>query len=222
MFFSHTTPHISQSITLANAQPLKVTMGEDTQTLDEVVVTALGIKREQKALSYNVQQVKGEALTAVKDANFINSLAGKVAGVQISSGATGAGGTTRVVMRGAKSIEGDNNALYVVDGIPLFNTNMGNTDSGIMGEVKAISDWNTVKTMDKAEAEKAGLFEVIGKEVDDAYMAELKKQVIHMDAIQAEGKNLKIVYTPLHGTGNIPVRRILRELGFNQVYVVKE
>ena len=60
MFFSHTTPHISQSITLANAQPLKVTMGEDTQTLDEVVVTALGIKREQKALSYNVQQVKAK------------------------------------------------------------------------------------------------------------------------------------------------------------------
>ena len=95
-------------------------------------------------------------------------------------------------------------------------------DSGIMGEVKAISDWNTVKTMDKADAEKAGLFEVIGKEVDDAYMAELKKQVIHMDAIQAEGKNLKIVYTPLHGTGNIPARRILKELGFENVYVVKE
>ena len=95
-------------------------------------------------------------------------------------------------------------------------------DSGIMGEVKAISDWNTVKTMDKAEAEKAGLFEVIGKEVDDAYMAELKKQVIHMDAIQAEGKNLKIVYTPLHGTGNIPARIILKELGFENVYVVKE
>ena len=95
-------------------------------------------------------------------------------------------------------------------------------DSVIMGEVKAISDWNTVKTMDKAEAEKAGLFEVIGKEVDDAYMAELKKQVIHMDAIQAEGKNLKIVYTPLHGTGNIPARRILKELGFENVYVVKE
>ena len=95
-------------------------------------------------------------------------------------------------------------------------------DSGIMGEVKAISDWNTVKTMDKAEAEKAGLFEVIGKEVDDAYMAELKKQVIHMDAIQAEGKNLKIVDTPLHGTGNIPARRILKELGFENVYVVKE
>ena len=95
-------------------------------------------------------------------------------------------------------------------------------DSGIMGEVKSISDWNTVKTMDKAEAEKAGLFQVIGKEVDDAYMVELKKQVLHMDAIEAEGKNLKIVYTPLHGTGNIPARRILKELGFENVYVVKE
>ena len=95
-------------------------------------------------------------------------------------------------------------------------------DSGIMGEVKSISDWNTVKTMDKAEAEKSDLFQVIGKEVDDAYMAELKKQVIHMDSIEKEGKNLKIVYTPLHGTGNIPARRILKELGFENVYVVKE
>ncbi len=95
-------------------------------------------------------------------------------------------------------------------------------DTGIMGEVKAISDWNTVKTMDKAQAEKAGLYEVIGQKIDDAYMEELKKQVIHQDAIEAEGKNLKIVYTPLHGTGNIPARRILKELGFENVYVVKE
>ncbi|MED9965825.1 MAG: phospho-sugar mutase [Blautia sp.] len=95
-------------------------------------------------------------------------------------------------------------------------------DSGIMAEVKAIADWNTVKTMDKAEAEAAGLFEVIGQAIDDAYIAELKKQVIHMDAIEAEGKNLKIVYSPLHGTGNIPARRILKELGFENVYVVKE
>lgn len=95
-------------------------------------------------------------------------------------------------------------------------------DSGIMAEVKAIADWNTVKTMDKEAAEAAGLFEVIGQAIDDAYIAELKKQVIHMDAIEAEGKNLKIVYSPLHGTGNIPARRILKELGFENVYVVKE
>lgn len=95
-------------------------------------------------------------------------------------------------------------------------------DAGIMAEVKAISDWNTVKTMDKAKAVEAGLYEVIGQAIDDAYIAELKKQILHMDAIKAEGKNLKIVYSPLHGTGNIPARRILKELGFENVYVVKE
>lgn len=95
-------------------------------------------------------------------------------------------------------------------------------DTGIMSEVKAISDWETVKTVEQQTAEKNGLFEVIGKEIDDAYMEELKKQVIHMDSIKEEGKNLKIVYTPLHGTGNIPARRILKELGFENVYVVKE
>ena len=128
MFFSHTTPHISQAITLDNAQPLKITMGEDTQTLDEVVVTALGIKRSQKALSYNVQEVKGDELNTVKDANFMNSLAGKVAGVNINASASGVGGATRVVMRGVKSIASDNNALYVIDGVPIFNVNNGTTE----------------------------------------------------------------------------------------------
>ena len=113
--------YASQAITLANAQPLKIVMGEDTQTLDEVVVTALGIKRSEKALSYNVQQVKGDDLTAVKDANFMNSLNGKVAGVNIQRSASGVGGGTRVVMRGNKSIAGQNNVLYVVDGIPIGN-----------------------------------------------------------------------------------------------------
>ena len=95
-------------------------------------------------------------------------------------------------------------------------------DTGIMAEVKKVTDYNNVKTMDKEAAIAAGVYEVIGQAIDDAYMEELKKQVLHMDAIQAEGKNLKIVYTPLHGTGNIPARRILRELGFENVYVVKE
>ena len=90
-------------------------MGEDTQKLDEVVVTALGIKRSEKALSYNVQKVNNDALTSVKDANFVNSLNGKVAGVNIQRSASGVGGSTRVTMRGNKSISGDNNVLYVVD-----------------------------------------------------------------------------------------------------------
>ena len=118
----------SQAITLTSAQPLKVTLGEDTQVLDEVVVTALGIKRATKALSYNVQEVKGDELTTVKSANFMNSLAGKVAGVNINASSSGVGGATRVVMRGTKSISSDNNALYVIDGVPIFNTNNGDTN----------------------------------------------------------------------------------------------
>ncbi len=95
-------------------------------------------------------------------------------------------------------------------------------DTGIMDEVKAITDLSTCKTMDKAEAEKAGLYVTIGAEVDDAYIAELKKLVLHQDAIDTYGKDIKIVYTPLHGTGNIPARRILKEIGFENVYVVPE
>ena len=99
----------------------KITMKEDTEVLDEVVVTALGIKRSEKALSYNVQKVDNASLTTVKDANFINSLNGKVAGVNIQRSSSGVGGATRVVMRGNKSINGDNNVLYVVDGVPIGN-----------------------------------------------------------------------------------------------------
>ncbi len=95
-------------------------------------------------------------------------------------------------------------------------------DKGIMDEVKAITDYSVCKTMSEEEAKAQGLYEVIGKEVDDAYIAELKKQVIHKDVIDAVGKELKIVYSPLHGTGNIPARRVLKELGFENVYVVKE
>lgn len=95
-------------------------------------------------------------------------------------------------------------------------------DSGIMDEVQKVTDYSQVYTMDKEEAVSQGKYQVIGQEVDDAYMEELKKQVLHMDAIKAEGKNLKIVYSPLHGTGNLPARRILKELGFENVYVVPE
>ena len=95
-------------------------------------------------------------------------------------------------------------------------------DGGIMAEVQAVTDYNNVLTMDKDEAVKAGLCTIIGKDIDDKYIARLKEQVKHPEAIQAMGKDLKVVYTPLHGTGNIPARRILKELGFENVYVVPE
>lgn len=111
----------SQEITVSSASTINVVMEEDSKTLDEVVVTALGIKKEAKTLSYNVQKVGTEELTRIADANFVNNLNGKVAGVTINSAASGVGGGARVVMRGAKSISGNNNALYVVDGIPMLD-----------------------------------------------------------------------------------------------------
>ena len=95
-------------------------------------------------------------------------------------------------------------------------------DKGIMGEVQKVTDFSEVRTMDLVAAKEAGLYTVIGAEIDDTYIEELKKQVIHWDAIKEAGKDLKIVYSPLHGTGNIPARRVLKELGFENVYVVKE
>ena len=95
-------------------------------------------------------------------------------------------------------------------------------DKEIIAEVKAVTDYHTVKTMDKKEAKQAGLYEVIGKEIDDAYMVELKKQIIHPEVIAEMADDIKIVYTPFNGTGNVPVRRILSELGFKHVYVVPE
>ena len=95
-------------------------------------------------------------------------------------------------------------------------------DTGIMAEVKAVTDYAKVYTMEKKEAEEKGLYQVIGKDIDDPYIEALKSQVIHQDAIDAEKDQLKIVYSPLHGTGNIPARRVLKELGFTNVHVVKE
>ncbi len=104
---------------------LNVTLDDSAQELGEVVVTALGIKRSEKALSYNVQKIGNEAITTVKSANFMNSLSGKVAGVNINASSAGMGGATRVVMRGPKSISQSNQALYVIDGIPVTGRSQG-------------------------------------------------------------------------------------------------
>lgn len=133
------------SVKVVDDKPMTVVMSEDTKTLGEVVVTALGIKREQKALSYNVQTVGGDQLTANKDANFINSLAGKIAGVDISSGAAGSGTASRVIMRGTKSLVGNDNALYVIDGIPMFDVTTGQQEGGTMSHQpgsSAVADIN--------------------------------------------------------------------------------
>ncbi|SHK67628.1 SusC/RagA family TonB-linked outer membrane protein [Xylanibacter ruminicola] len=106
-------------------QGMKIVMEEDKTVLSEVVVTALGIKRERKALGYGVAEVKGEELTKAKETNVINSLSGKVAGLVVQNTAGGASGSTRVLLRGNTEISGNNQPLYVIDGVPLDNTNFG-------------------------------------------------------------------------------------------------
>ena len=95
-------------------------------------------------------------------------------------------------------------------------------DGGIMAEVKAVTDWNNVLTMDKDAAIAAGLYQVIGKDIDDIYIEQLKKQVKNPELVKEYADQIKIVYSPLHGTGNIPARRVMKELGFEHVYVVPE
>ena len=124
----------TQNIVFNGQAKLNITLNEAATELDQVVVTALGIKRSEKALSYNVQQLSSDDITTVKDPNFMNSLNGKVAGVTINSSASGAGAATRVVMRGVKSITKSNNALYVIDGIPMFNVVNEGGDAGITAD----------------------------------------------------------------------------------------
>lgn len=124
----------SQSIAIGNQSVIDLTLAEGVQ-LDEVVITALGIEREKKALGYSVTEVSGESFTEAREVNIANSLAGKVAGVNVSNVATGPAGSSRVVIRGNSSLTGNNQPLYVIDGIPIDNSNLGN--AGMWGG----TDW---------------------------------------------------------------------------------
>lgn len=137
--------YTTQEIAVKGNTPLAVKLATDSQLIDEVVVTALGIKRAEKALSYNVTQVDAESALAVKDANFINSLNGKVAGLNINASSSGIGGASKVVMRGSRGIEQSSNALYVVLMViymySLSGTG-GGTEFDSQGSTEAIADLN--------------------------------------------------------------------------------
>ncbi len=126
----------SQSVTVGSSDTINISMTEDASQLDEVVVTALGIKREEKTLTYAQQTVRSDELTKTRDPNFMNSISGKAAGVEIKKSSSGAGGSTRIVLRGNKSLSGDSSPLFVVDGVPMANNKggqpgmWGGTDGG--------------------------------------------------------------------------------------------
>ena len=122
--------YVSQTVKVTDA-PIRVTMAENTEVLSEVVVTAMGIKRDRKALGYEVGEVKGEELVKAKEVNVANSLAGRVAGLVVQGTAGGASGSTRVMLRGATEMTGNNQPLYVIDGVPMDNTNFGS--AGVEG-----------------------------------------------------------------------------------------
>ncbi len=136
----------SQTLAVGSRTSFDVTLKESTSEIESVVVTALGIKRAEKALSYNVTEVKAEDITMVRDANFMNSLSGKVAGLQINSSSSGVGGAAKVTLRGQKSISQNNNALYVIDGIPMNNYGGArgtSTEFDSKGSTEAIADLNS-------------------------------------------------------------------------------
>ena len=133
----------TQEIAAKEQSVINLMMESDSQLVEEVVVTALGIKRATKALSYNVQEIKSDELTRVKDANLVNSLSGKVAGVTINASSSGVGGASKVVMRGTKGIDQSSNALYVIDGVPMFNlSGEGGQEFDSKGSSEAIADIN--------------------------------------------------------------------------------
>lgn len=119
-----------KTISVKAQNGMKVMMEADGKVLSEVVVTALGVKRDRKALGYGLEEVKGEDLTKAKETNVINSLSGKVAGLVVQNTAGGASGSTRVLLRGNTEMAGNNQPLYVVDGVPLDNTNFGSAGEG--------------------------------------------------------------------------------------------
>lgn len=121
--------HITQEIAVNNRTMINVTLQNELQSLSEVVVTALGIKREAKSLTYATQRVSSDEITKVKDPSFMNALAGKAAGVVITKGSAGPGASTRVILRGNKSITGNNQPLYVIDGIPMNNTSSSSSNT---------------------------------------------------------------------------------------------
>ena len=130
-------------IPVGSRTAVEVTLRESALEMDAVVVTALGIKRSEKALSYNVQQVSAEEIVGNKDVNFVNALNGKVAGVNINASSSGVGGASKVVMRGTKGIDQSSNALYVIDGVPMYNLGgEGGTEFDSAGTSEAVADIN--------------------------------------------------------------------------------
>ncbi len=126
--------YISKEIVVGNRTTINIVLAPDSRALDEVVVTAFGVEKEKKALGYAMTAVSGDEVSTVKETNVINSLAGKVAGIVVSPGTFGPGSSTRVLLRGNNSLTGNNQPLYVIDGVPMNDSGFGSSNSDNGGE----------------------------------------------------------------------------------------
>ncbi len=133
---------MNQEVVVGNRNTINISLAEDVKQLNEVVVTALGIEREKRGLGYSVQEVGGEELTQAREANVVNSLSGKVAGVQIINTSGGVGASSRILIRGANSIKGESQPLFVINGIPMDNSSNSNNGYGGVDWGNAASDIN--------------------------------------------------------------------------------
>jgi TonB-linked SusC/RagA family outer membrane protein len=183
--------YIAQEITVTNQTWLDIILVESDITLDAVVVTALGIRKEVKSLTYNVQEVKADELTGIKDANFVNSLAGKIAGVTINQSASGIGGSSRVIMRGTKSLFGENNALYVIDGVPILSMKNEQPDSFYESPDGGDSDPTSFLNTDDIES----LSVLTGAAAAALYGSQGANGVILITTKRGEAGKLKINYS---------------------------
>src|SRR5258706_3490629 len=147
-------------VSVQNRTTIDIALNEDVAQLNEVVVTALGIEREKKALGFSVQEVKGSAFTQARESNIINNLQGRVAGVQIYKGGTGPGGSSKINIRGMSSLGGDNQPLFVVDGVPFdnYNTSNGTSEYGASDSGQGIAQINPddIETMTVLKGPEAG------------------------------------------------------------------
>jgi TonB-linked SusC/RagA family outer membrane protein len=133
---------LNQEVAVGNRNSIDIALAEDVKELNEVVVTALGIEREKRSLGYSIQEVKGEELTQAREANVVNSLSGKVAGVQIINTSGGVGASSRILIRGANSIKGESQPLFVINGIPIDNSTNRNDGYGGVDWGNAAADIN--------------------------------------------------------------------------------
>lgn len=177
-----------QMFPVGSRKIFNIIMEENVVSLEGTVVTALGIRRDEKALSYNVQEVKSDAVTTIKDANFVNSLTGKVAGVNINASSSGVGGAAKVVLRGNKSISQSSNALYVIDGIPMYNFGGGGgKEFDSKGATEAIADINPEDIM--------SISVLTGAAAAALYGSEAANGAVMITTRKGESGALKVTYS---------------------------